>query len=171
MRRCGRRAPRAGTSRAKSDTIDTPVGTTLDEIVNDAPGLGSKGPVVRIRVLPNECSARHEHERHRPRWRAADIPAPRWGHPGLLQRVQDRGRHAGGSSPPRATPFLNTGLFAFGSRVRARVAGNGQPTPVGGVYSIFDPRPSLYGKTLVFLADVDGGGTTQQAVFVAKLRR
>jgi len=64
-----------------------------------------------------------------------------------------------------------SGLYEFSANARVRIAENGFATPLGGTYDLVDPRPSVFGKTVAFVSDIIGGGTSQQAVFVAILNR
>ena len=82
-----------------------------------------------------------------------------------------------GASRRRVVSFVNavdfpqSGLFGFSANTRVRIATDESPTPLGGLYSLFEPRPSISGKTVAFISDIVSGGTSRQALFLAILRR
>jgi hypothetical protein len=158
------------------DALAAPPGTTVSSFESDVPALGSRGPIVRVGLSGadpdvDECLLATSTGGATPVVCAED-PLP------YGSVVDEMGGLRIGAAKRRVVSYLtdydfaNTGLFAFASRARARIAGDGQPTPAGGVYSLFDARPSISGKTVAFLADVGGAGAaTRHALFVAILKK
>jgi hypothetical protein len=156
----------------QDDPVDPPAGYTLNLLESEVPGLASRGPVVRGQLFgptSTECLLQASTSGLGAIACAGD-PLP------YGSTVNDFNGFKIAASRRRVVSFVNdagfvnTGLFMFSSRARTRIATNDQPTPAGGVYSMFDPRPSIASKTVFFVGDVVGG-TTHQAVFVAILKK
>ena len=159
------------------DPVADPPGSTITRFEADAPALGGRGPVFRAAIAGNptigEClfaAGRGGLERVAC---AGDL-LPYGG--GISDFTPSGGIGVLGASKKRAVSFARdqggyiSGLYEFSASARVRIAGNGLPTPLGGTYDLYDPRPSVFGKTVAFVSDILGG-TSEQAVFVAILKR
>jgi hypothetical protein len=155
------------------DPMANPPGSTLSTLETDAPALGSRGPVFRATIAGSptiaECLFATSRNGPAPVACAGDLLP----HGGLFD---DFATGVLGASQKRVVSFATAsdpyvrGLCEFSARARVRIAGNGFATPLGGTYSILDPSPSVFGKTVAFVSDIFGG-TSRQAVFVAILKQ
>jgi hypothetical protein len=156
------------------DTLEEPVGATLQTIETDVPGLASRGPVFHASLggsFFGECLLTATTSGPTPVACSGD-PLP---YGGAIDTSSGFDTLVIGASRKRVISLVNdenflTGLFEFSPRAIARIAANDQPTPIGGVYSLFDPRPSIVSKAVVFVSDVIGG-TSPNALFLATLKR
>jgi hypothetical protein len=156
------------------DTLEEPVGATLQTIESDVPGLASRGPVFHASLggsFFGDCLLTATTSGPRPVACSGDLLP----YGGAIDTSSGFDAIVIGAARKRVISLADngngvTGLFEFSSRAIARIAANDQPTPIGGVYSMFDPRPSIVGKTVVFVSDVTGG-TSPNALFLATLKR
>jgi len=158
-----------------ADAVPTPPGGTLGTIFSDVIALGSRGPVFRAQVeggSADECL-----------WSAASSGPSPVACSGLLlpgggivgefddalsQRLAASRRRV--VSVVTDAEFGNANLVAFSKGVVARIAGEAVTTPLGGTYVFDEFTPSMYGKTVVFPAEVLGG-SSHSALFLAILKR
>jgi hypothetical protein len=157
----------------EGDPLPTPPGGTLGTFESSDAGLGSRGPVFQATVdggSATEC-----------------LLTPKSGSVAPVACQGDLLPHGGvvdnfgfdrliGASRRRVVAFttddnFGSALYHFSTRARARIAGPGVVTPLGGTYLLGDPPfPSIIGKTVVFVSDVELG-SRPSAVFSAILRR
>lgn len=156
------------------DALEEPVGATLQFVESDVPGLASRGPVFHASLggsFFGDCLLTATTSGPTPVACSGDLLP----YGGAIETSSGFDTLVIGAARKRVISLATdenflTGLFEFSPRAIARIAANDQPTPIGGVYSMFDPRPSIVGKTVVFVSDVIGG-TSPSALFLATLKR
>ena len=155
------------------DPLADPPGSTLSRFEDDAPALGSRGPVFRAAIEGNPTIAECLFATGRSGLAPVACSDDLLPYGGV---IGDFATGVLGASQKRVVSFATasdqyiSGLYEFSASARVRIARNGLATPLGGTYSMSDPGPSVFGKTVAFVSDIIGG-TSQQAVFVAILNR
>lgn len=156
----------------EGDSLPAPPGGTLGFVEADLAGLGSRGPVFRAQVLggtASECLLAPKGDAVAPVACQGDL-LPHGGTAGSFDSLVIGASRRRVVAYTTDDDFAFSALFHFGAQARARIAGPGVATPIGGTYLLSSPLPSVHGKTVVFVSGVDAG-TASQAVFSAILRR